>query len=103
MAIEGSFYEWKDILCLTMDMMGVEVPHFTLADIQSRYYYAPHFFNIFTNCTNFKQFIERDTFITPVVDPYTDFFRFYKRLYDQFVNGCQEAEPEVEDHMLLKD
>lgn len=95
MAIEGSFYEWKDILCLVMDMMGVDRPYFLLSDLLSRYYYAPHFINIFTNYGKFKHFIERDTYITPVTEPYTDFFQFYKKLYEQFTNVDPRSEQEV--------
>lgn len=94
-AIANVFYEWKDILCLIMDMMGVDRPYFTLSDLLSRYYFAPHFINIFTNFSKFKNFIESESYITPVKEPYTEFIEFYKRLYDRFTNFEQQAEPEV--------
>ena len=95
LAIEGNFYEWKDIMCLLMDMLGVDKPHFTLSDLLNRYYYTPHFINIFTNYGNFKNFIERESYITPVAEPYSDFFKFYKKRYDVYTNVGQELELEV--------
>ena len=93
--LDDSFYEWKDILCLIMDMMGVDRPYFYLQDLLARSYFAPNFINIFTNYGKFKSFIERDTYTTPVVEPYTDFFNFYKRLYEQFTNVEQQNDIEV--------
>lgn len=96
MAIEGQFIAWKDILCLLMDMMGVTVPHFTLSDLLARYYWAPHFINIFTNYANFKSFYDRESYITPIQEPYSDFFKFYKHWYSLLANGApQEAEQEA--------
>ena len=94
MAIENSFYQWKDILCLIMDMMGVDRPYFYLSDLLNRYFYAPHFINIFTNFNKFKNFIEKDTFITAVYEPYTDIYTFYKKNYERFTN-CQQDDQEV--------
>lgn len=96
---EGVFYEWRDVLCLVMDMMGVDRPYFLLSDLLTRYYYAPHFINIFTSCPKFKAFIERDTFITPVTQPFTDFFKFYKEQHERITNFGNNGDEEV----ILKD
>lgn len=95
MAIEGCFYEWKDVLCLIMDMLGVDRPYFTLEDLLARHYFAPHFINIFTNFGKFKSFIERESYITPVKEQYSDFIEFYKRSYERYTNVEQQVELEV--------
>ena len=65
--IENETYFLEDITCLFLDMFGKDKMVFTLDDFMEKPKCAVNLINVLTKFSKFREFINRETYMTPKV------------------------------------